>query len=246
MTAVVAALDAAGATRHRGGAAQAGRDDAGEHGRRGERAALRDVLPAHGHRGGRDDRAGRPGVRQGAAGRPGGRRGPRQGRGRRQDDVRRAGPRGGGAGRRARRRRRAAGGAPRGGPGRRGRPRRDDPDARPQGPRELPRRAQRRAPGPGRDVGGAARWRPPLPRWPGVEGRHDGNPAAHRCRSGSSWSPTAARSRGRRSRWRGRCCTGGRCGSRSPPGSTTPRSAPTPPGSWRPCSGPTAGRASWS
>ena len=51
------------------------------------------------------------------------------------------------------------GGRRRGGPGR------DRPDARPQGPRELPRRAQRRAPGPGRDLDDPARWRRPPPRW---------------------------------------------------------------------------------
>ena len=49
MTAVVAALDDGDAPRDAGGAAQAGRHDAGQHGRRGERPAVRHVLPAHGH-----------------------------------------------------------------------------------------------------------------------------------------------------------------------------------------------------
>ena len=60
---------------------------------------------------------------------------------------------------------------PRRGAAGRGRPRprragRDDPAAGPQGPGQLPGRAQRRPPGPGRDVGGAAarpRRRPPSP-----------------------------------------------------------------------------------
>ena len=47
-------------------------------------------------------------------------------------------------------------GAGRGDRGGGGRPRRDDSDAGPQGPGELPGRAQRRAPGPRRDVRGAA------------------------------------------------------------------------------------------
>ena len=90
---------------------------------------------------------------------------------------------------------------------RRGGPRRDHPDARPQGPRELPRRAQRRAPGPGRDLGGPAHARRPPPRWArapdapadasaGLGGRRLAQPGAR---------PT------RRSRWPGRCCTASRC-----------------------------------
>ena len=102
---------------------------------------------------------GRPGVRQGSARRARGCGRPRQGGGRRQDDVRRAGPGRRGAGRRAGRRCSARRGAPRCRPRRRARPGRHDPDARPQGPGELPRGAQRRPPGPRRDVRGAARRR---------------------------------------------------------------------------------------
>ena len=143
------------------------------------------------------------GVRQGAARRAGRRGRPRQGRGRRQDDVRRAGAGRRRAGRRAGRRGAAAArrcaAAVR---GRRGGPGRDDPDARPQGPGQLPRRAQRRPPGPRRHVRGAARRRRRDARWPRPEA--DGDVRDGRA---SSSSRTAAPWPVPRSRWPRRCCT---------------------------------------
>ena len=115
------------------------------------------------------------------------------------------------------------------------RPRRDDPDARPQGPRQLSRRAQRRPPGPGRHQ-----------RRPAASGRGRrrrlNSPTPHAAPEGDDDdSGTGRRHRGRlsqpgagaRPRWPspGRCCTGARCASRSPPGSTRRPSAPTPSGS---------------
>ena len=75
------------------GAAQAGRHDAGAVRRRGQRAAVRHAVPAHGHLRRVVHRPRRGGLREGVAGRHGRRRRPRQGRGGRQDDVRRARPR---------------------------------------------------------------------------------------------------------------------------------------------------------
>ena len=115
---------------------------------------------------GRPDRARPGGLGRRAGGRRQGRAGARQGRARRQDDGRRAAARGRGAAMRAGRggadaRRRAARLGRRGRGGDAG----DDPAGGAQGPGELPRPAQRRPPGPGRDVvapaarAAAARWR---------------------------------------------------------------------------------------
>ncbi|CAA9343902.1 MAG: Phosphoenolpyruvate-dihydroxyacetone phosphotransferase, ADP-binding subunit DhaL, partial [uncultured Friedmanniella sp.] len=120
--------------------------DAGQQGRRGQRPALRHAVPADGRR--RRRRPRRRDLRHRAP--CGGHRRPgaRQGRPGRQDHARRAAAGLPGARRRCRERARPGRG---GGCGSRRRPggsRRDDPAAGPQGPRQLPGRAQRRAPGP--------------------------------------------------------------------------------------------------
>ena len=81
-------------------------------------------------------------------GRPGGRAGARQGAARRQDHGRRPHPRDRGARGRLGSRRGAEGGRA----GRRGGHAGDDAARRPQGPRQLPRRAQQGPPGPRRDI----------------------------------------------------------------------------------------------
>ena len=129
------------------------------HRRRGQRPAVRHVLPAHGRRRSATIRRRSPPDSFAAALRAG------------LDGVVARGKAEAGdktmydalapARRRARQARspraRASAEAPGRGLGRRRRgPRRDHPDARPQGPGQLPRRAQRRPPGPGRHLRGAA------------------------------------------------------------------------------------------
>ena len=79
------------ASRERRRPVQEGRHDAGDLGRRRERPAVRHVLPPDGDGCGGRSRAGRSGSAGLAAGGSRGDRGARQGRGRGQDDVRRAG-----------------------------------------------------------------------------------------------------------------------------------------------------------
>ena len=161
MTAVVAALDEQ-PPASAGGAAQEGRHDAGQHGRRRQRPAVRHAVPAdgHGRRRARDARRARPSPRRcgpgSTASSPAARPRPA---------TRRCSTRSPRPSTRSTPRSPAAtplGAALRGRRGRgRGGPRRDDPDAGPQGPRQLPRRAQRRPPGPRRDLRRRCSSRPP-------------------------------------------------------------------------------------
>ena len=98
---------------------------------------------------------------------------------------------------------------------RRGGPGRDHADARPQGPGQLPRRAQRRPPGPGRHVGGAAAARPPRPTLGGRDRRRSTVVGIVVVSHSRALARAAVGAR------RARCCTARRCGSRSPPGWTT-------------------------
>ena len=238
MKAAVAALDETAPTDRRCAVHQ-GRDDAGLHRRWGQRPAVRHVLPPDGHvaRRRRHDDAAR--LRGRAAGRAGRRRRARQGRARRQDDVRRAGARRRRPRRRprrpaqpCRRRSRQPGDAAAAGRdattpmlARKGRASylgersvgHQDPGATTvalllEAATESPSEHIRRTRNERREQRGEC-------------SRHDSGHADSptQADAASAWSscPTAGRSLEPPSRWRRRCCTAARCGSRWPPASTS-------------------------
>ncbi len=175
-----------------GGAAQDHGHDAGQHGRRGERTAVRHVLPPDGgQRRATAESLDADRLRGGAARRARGRRRPRQGArpGTRRCTTRSRRPA-------TRSTRPLAEGADLGAALARGQRRgatpaaTPRPDAGPQGPGVVPRRAQRRPPGPGRDLDRPARR-------DGARGR-----SRRQVRRDRAWSSSRTAGRWPTPRWR--------------------------------------------